>query len=61
VLIIVTLGCLLVLGFSVYWSKRSSISTELQRIGGEPAPALETAGQNVPESPKSETRIKVDD
>ena len=61
VLIIVTLGCLLVLGFSVYWSKRSSISTELQRIGGEPAPALETVGQTVPESPKSETRIKVDD
>ena len=61
VLIVVTIGCLVVLGFSVYWSKRSSISTELQRIGGEPAPALETAGQTAPESPKSETRIKVDD
>ncbi len=62
VLIVVTIGCLLVLGFSVYWSKRSSMSTALQEIGAAAAPAaLESSESAIPESPKSETRIKVDD
>ncbi|MEJ5170063.1 MAG: sodium/proton-translocating pyrophosphatase [Fimbriimonadales bacterium] len=62
VLIVVTVGCLVVLGFSVYWSKRSSMSTALQQIGAQASsPALDVPGETVPESPKSETRIKVDD